>query len=209
MQLQSTVGAPSASQAPGQQPNLRAGALSDLIVSEFMGRYAEATYRRQQFSAANQAAAATTAGLATTYTGLCLSNPIGSGINLHLNKVGFASIVAQTSAFAVGLMVGYSAAANVTHTTPGAPRSNFVGVGSAGVGLVDTAATLPTAPTVQAIFGTVHTGAITVDSVTGLAMVDFEGSLILPPGAFAAVYTSAASVAASILAAMGWQELPA
>jgi hypothetical protein len=209
MQLQTTVGAPSSSQAPGQQPNLRAGAMSDLIVSEFMGRYAESTYRRQNFSAATQAALATTAGLATAYTGLILSNPVGSGVNLHLNKVGYASIVAQATALAVGIMVGFNAGTNVTHTTPAAPKSNFVGVGVAGVGLVDTAATMPTAPTLQALLGSIDTGAVTTVTVSGLTVVDLESSIILPPGAYAALYTSAASAAASLLASIGWQELPA
>jgi len=209
MQLQSTVGGPSSTQNPGSQPNLRSGGLSDLIVSEFMARYSESTYRRQNFSAANQAAVATTAGLATTYTGLVLSNPLGSGFNLHLNKLGFASVVAQTSALAVGLMVGFSATTNVTHTTPVTPRSNFYGVGVAGVGLVDQSATLPVAPTVQAIFGVVDTGAITTVTQSGLGLIDLEGSIVLPPGAYVAVYTSAASAAASVLASIGWQEFPA
>lgn len=168
--------------------------------------YADKAIRRQLFHAATQAALATTAGLATTYTGLVLCNPVGSSVNLILNEVGFASIVAQTSALAVGIMVGYNASTNVTHTTPDTPRSGYVGVGVAGVGLVDTSATLPTAPTVQKILGAVQTGAITTGAFGGLAVYDLKGSIVLPPGAYAALYTSAASAAASILASMAWEE---
>lgn len=39
------------------------------------------------FRVSNQAAAAITAALATTYTGLCLSNPAGSGVNLAVKRV--------------------------------------------------------------------------------------------------------------------------
>jgi hypothetical protein len=208
MQLQATVGAPSATQQPGQQPNLRAGGLSDLIVSEFLGRYGEATYRRQSFSGATQAGVATSAAFATGYVGLCLSNPLGSSVNLHLNKVGYSSIVAQTVAMAIGLMVGYSASANVTHTSPLTPRSNFVGVGAPGVGMLDSAATLPAAPTLQAVLGTLDTGALTVAVGSGLTLGDLESSIILPPGGFACIYTTSAAAAGSILASFGWQEQP-
>lgn len=205
MLLQGQVGAPSASQAPGQQPILRQGALSDLTVSEFMGRYGEACYRRQQFSGATQAAVATTAAFATTYTGLVLTNPLNSPVNLHLNKVGLASIVAQTAALGVGIMVGQSTTA-VTQTTAITPRSNFVG-SAVGYGLVSSAATLPVAPTLQQMLGSIGTGATTVQQLQ-LTVLDLESVIILPPGTFAAIYTSAASAAASILASFAWQELP-
>src|ERR1700674_3038380 len=39
------------------------------------------------FRASNQAAAALTAALATTYTGICLSNPAASPVNLSVKSV--------------------------------------------------------------------------------------------------------------------------
>jgi hypothetical protein len=141
------------------------GNLGDGIVSELHGRYYEQAYRRNLFNAANQAATTTTAALATTYTGLCLSNPIGSGINIVLTKVGYAFTVAFPAAASIGLMCGYNSSTNVTHTTPGTPRANFFGVGSAGLGLVDTACTMPTAPVVTHLFATGLTGAITTESM--------------------------------------------
>ena len=86
--------------AAGQQVVQRAGNMGEQIISELHGRYYETSYRRALFNAANQAAATTTVGLATTYTGLCLSNPVGSPVNLVLNKVGYAFIVAFPAAAA-------------------------------------------------------------------------------------------------------------
>jgi hypothetical protein len=60
----------------------RLGKLGDQIVTELHPRYYEQTYRGAMFSAANQSAQAVSVALATTYTGLCLYNPVNSGKNL-------------------------------------------------------------------------------------------------------------------------------
>lgn len=207
MLSQGQVG-PIASTADGVQVALRAGKLGDQIVSELHGRYYESAYRRAQFIAANQTGVATTVGLATTYTGLCLSNPVGSSVNLVIGKVGIAFPVAVAAGLVYGLMVGYNAGTNVTHTAASTTlRNSFVGVGAAPVGLVDTSATLPTAPTVSHIFGAVGTAAITVPMTLPTCFYDLEGSIILPPGAYAAVFTSAASGALGFLGSIGWEEV--
>jgi hypothetical protein len=210
MLIQPQVGplASATSLAAGQQPAARAGNMGDLIVSELHGRYYEAAYRRSMFNAANQAGQTTTVGLATTYTGLCLSNPINSTVNLVLNKVGFSFLVAFAAASVIGLMCGFNSGTNVTHTTPGTPRSSFFGAGASGQGLVDTSATLPTAPFVTHTFASGLTGAITTTPLIGQNFCDLEGALILPPGAYAAIYTSTASGASSLIGSFSWEEVP-
>lgn len=208
MLSQGQVG-PIASTSDGVQVALRAGKLGDQIVSQLHPRYYEASYRRARFNAANQTGVATTVGLATTYTGLCLSNPVGSSVNIAIGKVGIAFPVAVAAGLVYGLMVGYNASTNVTHTAASTTlRSNFVGVGAAPVGLVDTSATLPTAPTVSHIFGAVGTAAMTAPATLPPCMYDLEGSIILPPGAYACVYTSAASGALGFLGSFEWTEVP-
>lgn len=196
------------SMADGNQAPQRAGKLGDTIMSQFAGRDYETCYRRQLFSAANQSATTTSAGLATTHTGLVLSNPVGSTVNLVLDKVGFHFGVAFPAAASIGLMCGYNSSTNVTHTTPVTPRSNYFGIGSAGVGLVDAASTLPTAPIVTHIFTSGLTGAITTAIIGTVQVYDLEGSIILPPGAYAAIYTSTASGTSSFQGAMQWMEFP-
>ena len=186
--------------------NLRGGRNGDLIVSELNGRYYETTLAKEMFGGANQAGQVTTVGLATTYTGLCLSNPVGSGLNMPLYKVSAVFPVAPAAAVAVGIMLGYNATTNVTHTTPITPRSKFFGTGPTGIGLLDGACTLPTAPFVDTLLGVVGTAAVTAEAEVVGIFADFEGSIILPPGAYAAIYTSTASGAAGMLASMSWQE---
>lgn len=209
MQVTGSVGAPAASLpsslGTGTGPAVRLGQLADVIVSELHGRYYESAYRKALFAGANQAAVATTAAFATTYTGLVLSNPNGSAVNLVLSKVGIASILAQTSPLAVGIMTGFSTS-NPSGVTALTPKSRFVGQ-SAGTGLLSSAATLPVAPTLDTILGVIDTGATTVATqLTGL--VDLEGGIVIPPGGFAALYTNVASVAASLIASMAWEEVP-
>lgn len=207
MQIQGQVGQPSAqSIQPGAQPLVRLGQLSDVIVSELHGRYYEQGYRKTSFGAANQAAVATTAAFATTYTGLVLYNPNGSAVNLVVQKFGAAPILAQTTTLALGLMIGQSTTAfsGVTALTP---RSKNVGSGVQPVGLVASAATLPVAPTLDTVLGYLGTGATTVDQLLP-GLFDIEGSIVLPPGAFVAAYTNAASVAASLFFSVGWEEVP-
>jgi hypothetical protein len=205
MIIQPQVGplATTASLAAGQQPPVRAGNMGDLIMSELHGRYYEATYRRANFSAANQAAQATTVALATTYTGLALSNPINSTVNLILNKVGIGLSVAPAAIAVLGLMAGFNSSTNVTHTTPGTPRSRFFGAGSTGFGLVDTSATFPTAPVVVDILS----GGFTAASLPNptVQLVDVEGGLILPPGAYAAIYTLTSVTG---FFSFAWEEVP-
>lgn len=209
MLSEAKVGPPS-TLTDGVNAALRTGRQGDQIVSELHGRYYETCYRRNLFHAANQTGVATTVGLATTYTGLCLSNPVGSAVNLVIVKVGASFPVAVAAGLTVGLMVGYNAGTNVTHTTPSTTlRSCFVGVGAAPVGLVDTACTFPTAPTLAKVMGTIGTAAITAISMESAISEDFEGSIILPPGGYAAIFTSAASGALGFLGSIKWEEVPA
>src|SRR5437868_6824766 len=127
MIFQGQVGtlATTASLAAGRQPTARLGNMGDLIVSELHGRSYEAAYRKAMFNVANQAVTVTTAGLATTYTGLCVSNPINSTVNLALGKVGWSLLVVQAAVASISLACGFNSGTNVTHTTPVTPRSSF------------------------------------------------------------------------------------
>lgn len=186
----------------------RAGKTGEQIIQQLHGRYYETASRRAMFSG-SITGQATTVGLATTYTGLVLSNPVGSPVNLVINKVGYAFIVAFAAGATIGIMTGYNQATNVTHTTPVTPRNQFFNSASGGVGLLDSAATLPTAPTLNQILSAGLTGAITTTPVVPNGLVDLEGSIILPPGGYAAFYTSTASGAAGGAFSIQWEEVPA
>lgn len=176
-----------------------------LVATDAHGRYREATLQKTMYSG-SVVGQTTTVGLATTYTGLCLSNPIGSPVNLSVNKVGYAFLVVWGAVAAVGLMTGYNASTNVTHSTPVTPRNRFFTSASGGVGLLDSSATLPTAPTVDQIFGAASTGTAAVPPLVQ-GYYDLEGSLELPPGAYVAFYTSTASGTNSASFSIQWEEI--
>lgn len=186
----------------------RGGKQGDTIVSELHGRYYETTYRGAMFSGA-VVGATTSAGLATTATGLILSNPLGSGVNVVVNKVGYSFIVAFAAAAAIGIATGFHAATAVVQTTPITPRPQLFNGSGTGKALLASAATLPVAPTVNTIFASGLTGAITTLPHVANSIVDLEGAVILVPGAFAMLYTSTASGAAGASASFSWEEVPA
>ena len=83
---------------------------------------------RQLFMGANPSGVTTSAALATTYVGLCLSNPAGNAsggkpINLLVRRVSGVVIVAPAAVLAFNLITGYAAGGVTVHTTALTPFS--------------------------------------------------------------------------------------
>ena len=213
MLIQGQVGQPTIqSIQPGATPAVRMGQLGDVIVSELHGRYYETAYRRNIYSAVLNAGTTTSAGLATTFTGLLLYNPQNSTVNVAINKVGISFLVAFTAAATVGLMTGVAPTNPGTAVTNTTVRTNYVGLpNGSGQALAYSTATLTATgatPVLHSVFGSGLTGAITtVPQVPGF-FVDYEGSIILPPGTYIATYTSTASGASGTLASFQYEEIP-
>lgn len=190
----------------------RASKDGSLIVGAGMGDYQELAYRGRVFFGTNQGPGAitTTVALAATYTGLCVSNPAGSNKNLVLLQASVAVVGAPAALAVVGLMGGYAQAGVVTHTTPLIPLSSFMNTTIAtGVAKVDASCALPGTPTLILPLGvTPITGATAqvINPTVNLALYDLKGSIILPPGAYAAIYTS---TVLTILAGFTWAEVDA
>lgn len=195
---------------PSSDGNLtpqRAGKSGESVVTQLHGRYYEQAARRNIFCAANQAAQAWSVGLATTYTGLVVSNPfVSNQVNLSILQVGFALSVAPAAIASIGMFAGYAAAggdAVSTHTTPLVPARTFIG-GGVGQGLADSAATL-----VGGKISWVHQmmGGFTAAALPGTSptVVDVGGLFIIPPGAFFAI---GALTAVTGLASIIWEEIP-
>lgn len=193
------------SQQDGATPAVRLGRTGELITDELHGRYYESTYRKQMYSG-SVIGTITSAGLTTTFLGLALFNPNGSGVNVVVNKFGYSFAVAFAAASAIGLATGFSTSV-MPATNAVTTRSQFFIGGQPGVAGLTSGATLPAAPTVNMLFGTGFTGAITTVPLVPMSYVDLEGSLILPPGAYACSYTSTASGAASGSFSFQWEEV--
>ncbi len=186
--------------------NLRSGQLGDLIVQDLHGRYYETTYRGNMFYTSTPSVATTTVGLATTYTGLCLSNPVGSPVNLAVNKCTMMqSVIQATQVEAYALAVGFNLTTNVTHTAAGTIQSTLAGSGLLSNAKADTSATLPTAPLYFAFV--TNTGTATADS-TGAQVLDLEGSLVLKPGGYICWVTPAQASVAGLWFSFQWEEIP-
>lgn len=188
-----------AKQSDGSMPIIRAGQQGDMIVSELHGRYYEQALRGNMYVVANQAAVTTTAALATTFTGLAISNPAGSGVNAVVNKF-FVGQFAVGAAGAVGIMTGAGAAAGSL-----VPRNCMVG-GPTGKVTASAGATIAT-PVLERLVGSVGSLATTGYGLMPAAYIDLEGSLIIPPGFFAASYTTAVTTTALIFG-FQWEEVP-
>jgi hypothetical protein len=194
-------------QSDGAVIQSRGGKQGDQIVSELHGRYYEQTYRRNIFVGSNGATpTVTTVALATTYTGLALINPISSMVNLSVLKVGVSFIVVFPAVATVGVMTGYSPLGTTTFSAAATDGLSSVFNGTRGVGRAALSATLVGTPQLHTVFGSGLTGAATVQT-TQWALYDMEGSLIIPPGGYAAIYTSTVCGAAGMAASFMWEEV--
>jgi hypothetical protein len=184
----------------------RFGQQGDGMISELHGRYYEQTVRGNMFNGATQALVTTTVGLALTYTGLVLSNPISSPVNLVITTASMMQSVIQSAQIeAFALAVGFNVATNVTHTSAVTPRASLIGSSATPNGLTDVSATLPTAPFYHTFL--TNTGTATANS-TGPLYFDIAGRIVLKPGAYCLFVTPAQASVAGMWFGFDWEEVP-
>lgn len=186
---------------------LRIGPQGDQVVN-LHGELYEAARNGTLFYAATQGTGKiTTVDLATTYTGICLSNPAGNNKRLVLRAVGATIAVAGAALIGVHLSGGYSAAGVVTHTTPLVFGTDFgslrLGGSEAPTALVDSAATIVNPRHLMAL-GIV--GA-TLGSQPQIFQ-DTHGVPVILPGGWVAITTTIVTGAAGLFGAFWWEELP-
>ncbi len=165
--------------------------------------------RKNIFVAANQTGCVWTVGLATTYTGLCLSNPLDSGKNLSILGVSHQEVVAPTGIAAVYLAGLYHATA-VTHSVPSTIMRACIGSPSGVVSIAkaDTGATLPAAPQILLNLTAGHTsGALSTSAVP--AYIPLNGLITVEPGGFIIIANFTIGVAVGQQGAFIWEEINA
>lgn len=162
--------------------------------------------RRNIYVAANQTGCVWTVGLATTYTGLCLTNPLGSGKNLSILGVSHQEVVAPTGIAAVYLAGLYHATA-VTQSVPSTIRRASIGPAtSASVALAATGATLPAAPVILLNLTAGHTSGALSTSASP-AFIPINGLLTVEPGGFIIIANFTIGVAVGQQGAFIWEEI--
>jgi hypothetical protein len=204
----------SASLSAGTQTVARYGNMGDQIVSELHGRYYEAAYRKSLFTAgvSTAFAAATTGSPTTTITGAqVLYNPIGNAYNVVLQKVSIGFILAQI-ANVIGIATGYNATTNLSGTlttTTAAPKNRFLnGPAPTAQSFCSASITLPTAGSLDTVL--LQTGSVATTSIAtvGPLVYDLEGSIILPPGGYAHIWTQGIVPSGSMISTFSWEEVP-
>jgi len=177
---------------------------SGRIITADGGKYRQATLDGRMFSVANQAAVITTAGLAATYTGLAVCNPLASGKNLVICGFNFGAGVAVTVATSIGIMGGASGCAAATAIIT--IQNRLLGGGGSSA-VADDAVVFTTTPVLLQLVAEGWTEATTAGSIGPIHNIDLDGSLIVPPGGYVAAYTSAIVTGASLLFGFMWEEV--
>lgn len=214
------VGAPSTTSAADSTnlPILQ-GKQSELVVTELHGKYYTQAYRSNVFWASAAATGLiTTIFSNTTYVGLLLWNPQGSGKNLVPIRATQGRILAATTVCAFGHSYLINAGAGVS---TGAPISAFTaitatrgpannpgltGQGSS-VALVGGGATFTTALAWGRSNG-FAAGTETTAIVEQAYSEDFDGNLVIPPGTLMAVFAASAAQGGTWLPSVLWEEVP-
>jgi hypothetical protein len=194
--------------ANGTSAPIRLNTEGAVVVSQAHGKYYEAVKAGRVYVAANQAAVAVTAAMATTYTGLVLFNPSASGKDFVMLGCGYTTGIAVPTATAIGLMTGtVITAATMDAAAAITPRNRLVGSTSISSAIVDNACTLNGTPVLEQVFSHAWTEATTAGSVGSNNWQDLDGSMIVQPGSYVAFYSYAANTAAFVFSFM-WEEVP-
>lgn len=172
-----------------------------LIALSQGGKYQRAAEEGRLFSVANQAAVAVTANLATTWTGLGVCNPAGSGKNFIMHEFGWSTDVVNPAEGVVGLMTADDTGMVAALTA----RCCFYGAGTS-VAYCDDGATIGT-PVLERVCGSTMEGAISTQVQVGPAIIDLKGSIILPPDRSVLTYHSIGGTA-SLIFHFVWEEVP-
>ena len=188
----------------GQGAPFRGTKEGGLVTSDILGKYGELSSRKLLFVAANVAAKATSVALTTTYTGLCVSNPAGSGKNLIMLGFQYAISVAEASIATQHLIAGYSSAGVVTHTvalpSPGI-QNCFINGASDSVANADTECTIVNPFYLMPIRGGFTAGALGGPGTGN--WIDLNGMFTIPPGGWIA---NGSLTATTGFAAFVWTE---
>ena len=199
MKVEGRVGEISA--AEGTLNPLRTLGDGSLVIAQSASKYAEAARAGRLFYAANQTPISTSTTLNTTFVGLALCNPTGSGKILILHEFGYAIVKAAAGEGALALAetdeTGFAAA-----ITPVCTRHGY----ASSVAYVDNGATI-TAPVIVKMIATIGQGADTTQLMPPFTLVDLGGSIVLDPGRAIVTDTTVAAGATTIQFSYMWEEI--
>jgi hypothetical protein len=166
------------------------------------GKYAEAAMAGRLFYAANINMVATSTTLNTTFVGLGLCNPTGSGKNVIVHEFGYAFVVAFAAAGVLALATTTdSGFADDVNAPIKCTRNGY----ATSVCYTDEGATI-VAPVIVKVVSQFGTNATTAFA-TGPQIVDLGGSIILAPGRSLVTDTTTVAGASSAQFSFMWEEI--
>jgi hypothetical protein len=167
-------------------------------------RFSDSVRAGQVFFGCNSALQALSVNSATA-TGLILTNPLTSGVNLEIIEVCVAlasAPAAQANLILTGTLLT-TAAANTTHSVALVVKNALIGSTITGQGLLDSGATVPAPAALRAIGG----GPVAASSITPPFIRDLiDGLIQLAPGCV--ISLQAMTTAISVVASIMWREVP-
>ena len=191
------------SSSDGAENVARADKTGASVVTAGHGEYNEAVIRDNVFMSASQAADTTSVALAGAYTGVCVSNPIGSGHNLSILRAGWAHSVAPAAIATVHLAGGWASTGITVHTNAITIYNMKVGSSATSVANADDAATLVGTP----IYILPLIGGFTLGTLFAapISTTDIGGVIMVPPGGYVCIVTLTACVGFGCIV---WEEIP-
>jgi hypothetical protein len=173
-----------------------------MLVKHGGGALADAAINGRLFSVANQAKVAVTAALATTWTGLGVCNPTGSGKLLIMHEFGWSTDIVNPAEGVVGLMTatdtGFAQA-----LTARCARNAY----ATSVAYCDDGATIST-PVLERVCGSTMEGAISTVVQNNVNIYKIDGGIVLAPGRSVLTYHSIGGTA-SLIFHFVWEEVDA
>ncbi len=184
----------------GSQVPQEADQFKQTIVLAQGGALQTAAVAGRLFSASSGTKVATTAGITTTWTGLGINNPSGSGKNVIIHEFGFGQMLSPNTIGAVGLQTASIAA-------PTADLTIYNCLDGSSIASVCKAVNADTivVPVLKRVFASYDDAADSAE--TALPNIyPINGSLVLPPGRAVLSYTTLATVACYVFYFI-WEEV--
>ena len=182
---------------------VKANAQGNMLIAPSGGKYVDAALSGRLFYAANINMVTTSTTLHTTYVGLALGNPTGSGKLVIVHEFGYAFATAAAAGLILALAEG-AIGTDMADDVNAPIKCTRNGYGDS-VCYTDEGCTR-VAPQIVKII-TQHTTAATTTLTNDMQVVDLQGSIIIPPGRAVFVDTTTAAGASGAQFSFMWEEI--
>ncbi len=189
----------------GVVTQVRGGQTGEMAVAQAHARFYDAVRRGNVFTASIPVTALSVNS--TTFTGLAIANPVGSGKIFSLLEV-LVGISTSTTASAGVILTGGSQVTAITTNLVTQLNAFMGGGGAASKAVCSSGSTITTATQMRSIWDTGLATSATAATPAPMPYIkdQVEGALMLAPGQL--ISLQAITTAISVIATMTWEEIP-